>query len=71
MIRSQSRQLARGDSLTDFTERTPNINEGTYLISMKGPWSDMEPVRKLLNEVLKETKKPTEQVKMIQTGSKR
>lgn len=43
--------------MTDFTERTPNINEGTYLISMKGPWSDMEPVRKLLNEVLKETKK--------------
>ena len=35
----------------------PNINEGTHLISMKGPWSDMEPVRKLLNKVLKETKK--------------
>ena len=34
-----------------------NINEGIHLISMKGPWSDMELVRKFLNEVLKETKK--------------
>jgi hypothetical protein len=34
----------------------PNINEGTHLISMKGPWSDMEPLRMLLNEVLIETK---------------
>jgi hypothetical protein len=56
MIRSQSMRLTLGDSLTDFTERTHSINEGIDLISMKGPCSDMEPVRKLLNEVLKETK---------------
>jgi hypothetical protein len=34
-----------------------NTNEGIHLISMKGPWSDMELVHKFLNEVLKETKK--------------
>ena len=54
---SQSVQATSSGRFIDrFHGRYPlNINEGIYLISMKGPWSDMELVRKLLNEVLNET----------------
>jgi hypothetical protein len=53
---SQSVQATSSGRFIDRFHGTysPNINEGIHL---KGPWSDMELVRKFLNEVLKETKK--------------